>query len=99
MLKTLKKHKRTIFISSCFFIFILYLIFPLNFDTKIYLEAAQRADMLGRFPTNVIQAWEHKYLLNRLLFYFLYKLAKLIFPLNNIILFECVIVGSGPSKR
>lgn len=91
MLKIFRKHKRTIFISSCFFIFILYLIFPLNFDTKIYLEAAQRADMVGGFPTNVIQAWEHKYLLNRLLFYFLYKIAKLIFPLNNIILFECVI--------
>ena len=57
MLKIFRKHKRTIFISSCFFIFILYLIFPLNFDTKIYLEAAQRADMVGGFPTNVIQAW------------------------------------------
>lgn len=91
MIKFFKEHKKIFFIFICFILFILFVVSPVNFDTKIYLEAAQRADTLGTFPTNIVQAWEHKYLLNRLLFYILYKLASIFSSPNNIILFEIII--------
>ena len=71
--------------------FVIYIVKPICFDVKIYLEAARRANNLREFPHNIFQAWEHKYILNRLLFYMIFKITSLVISPNNIMLFELTI--------
>lgn len=91
LIEKIKRHKKILLIILYTIIFVIYVAKPICFDVKIYLEAAYRADIMGRFPNNIIEQWEHKYILNRLLFYIIFKIAKLIVSVDNIILFEIVV--------
>lgn len=83
---------KKIFIKALYIlIFVIYILKPLCFDVKLYLEAAIRADAIGGFPNNIILAWEHKFILNRLIFYVIFKIAQIIVPIDKIILFEMAV--------
>lgn len=90
--KELKERNiKKILIIAYILLFVIYIIKPICFDVKLYIEAAGRADALGEFPDNIFSAWEHKYILNRLIFYILFKLAKIFVSVDNIMLFEIII--------
>lgn len=88
-----KKQKKFLILLILLYIltFIIYLVKPICFDVRIYIEAAQRASNLGGFPYNIFEAWEHKYILNRLIFYIIFKVASIFTSANNIILFELIV--------
>lgn len=85
------KNKKEILLIAFAVIFLIYLIKPICFDVKLYIEAAYRADSLGSFPNNIVEAWEHKYLLNRLLYYIMFVIASIFVSPTNVVLFEFVI--------
>lgn len=86
-----KKLKEKILIIAYVLLFVIYIIKPICFDVKLYIEAAERADAIGKFPDNIFSAWEHKYILNRLIFYILLKITKIFVSVDNIMLFEIII--------
>ena len=88
-----KKKKKFSWLVTVIYVltFIIYIAKPICFDVKLYIEAAQRAENLGNFPCNIFEAWEHKYILNRLIFYIIFKIASLVVSANNIMLFELVV--------
>lgn len=91
VLDFLKKYKNTILIIFYILMFLIYIIKPINFDTKIYLSAAYQADLIGGFPNNLFDVWEHKLIINRFIFYILFKITKLFVDVNNILVFETVV--------
>ena len=91
MLDFLKKYKKIFLYSFYILLFLIYILKPINFDTKIYLSAAYQADLIGGFPNNLFEAWEHKLILNRLIFYLLFKISNLFVSVNDIVIFEAVV--------
>ncbi|NLC87754.1 MAG: hypothetical protein GX682_03140 [Clostridiaceae bacterium] len=91
VINILKQHKKMTLTIIYSFIFILYVIMPVCFDTKIYLGAAYQADLIGSFPINLLEAWEHKLVLNRFFFYFIYKIVKIFVDPNNFLIFEMIV--------
>ena len=89
--RIIKDNKKQILFIVYIIIFAIYLIKPICFDVKLYIEAAYRADSLGGFPNNIVEAWEHKYLLNRLLYYIMFVIASLFVVPTNVVLFEFAI--------
>ncbi|MBP3256158.1 MAG: hypothetical protein J6M60_06725 [Clostridia bacterium] len=72
-------------------LFIYYIFRPINFDVRLYLGAAYQADLIGSFPTNLFDAWEHKLILNRLLFYAIHKIACIFVLPENITIYEIIV--------
>lgn len=87
----IKKNKRQFLLIIYILMFIIFVLKPVSFDVKIYIEAAERACKIGKFPNNIVEAWEHKYILNRLLFFIMVKIVKIFVNENRIMLFEIVI--------
>lgn len=88
MINIIKEHKKIILKIFCIILFIIYSIKPISFDVKLYLGAAYQADLIGSFPINLINSWEHKLILNRLLFYLIFKIVNIFVNVNNIVIFE-----------
>ena len=89
----MKINKKIVYTAIVIFyiiLFALYVIRPLNFDTKMYLGAAYQADLIGSFPTNIFDAWEHKLVLNRIIFYGIHKLASVFVSPENVTIYEMV---------
>ena len=72
-------------------LFITYVIKPISFDVKLYLGAAYQANLIGSFPINLMEAWEHKLILNRLIFYILFQITNLLINTKYIIIFETIV--------
>ena len=68
----LKENKTLILKIVCIILFLIYIVKPISFDVKLYLGAAYQANLIGSFPINMMEAWEHKLILNRLIFYLLF---------------------------
>ena len=82
------KKIRTIYYIT---LFILFVIAPICFDVKLYIGGAYQTDLLTNFPMSLFECWEHKLILNRFIFYILFKITNIFVNANNIILFEIIL--------
>lgn len=87
----LKENKTLILKIVCIILFLIYIVKPISFDVKLYLGAAYQANLIGSFPINIMEAWEHKLILNRLIFYLLFQITNLFVRANYIIIFETLV--------
>lgn len=87
----LKENKTLILKIVCIILFLIYIVKPISFDVKLYLGAAYQANLIGSFPINMMEAWEHKLILNRLIFYLLFQITNLFVRANHIIIFETLV--------
>lgn len=91
IVNTIKEHKSKILKIFYITFFTIYVIKPIAFDVKLYLGEAYQANLIGSFPINLFEAWEHKLILNRLIFYLLSQITNLFVSAENVVIFEMIV--------
>ena len=91
----MNKCKRNIIILGliALIVEVIYILKPICWDVKFYINSAHQASLLGDFPMNVFESWEQKLIVNRIVIYFIYSITSIFISFEKYTLAFSIVVS------